>query len=58
MLHSMARNGANSELEYAVAITIDVPGYEGSLYDDILAVYNRLEPLRIRSLNEVMVTVA
>lgn len=50
-IHAMARNGFdNKPIKYFIAITIEAPRYKGSLYDNIIHTYNRLEPIKIRNI--------
>lgn len=58
VLHGLGRNGSNDRIDYAVVLTISVPGYKGKLYEDILTEYPVLEPIRIRSINEIMITIS
>ena len=55
-LHALGRNGfEESEMRYNVAITIEAPGYKGSLYDAILQTYQYLSPIEIQNINRLMV---
>lgn len=57
VLHGMGRNGSSERMDYAAVITISVPKYQGNLYEDILNEYNVLEPVFIRSRNEIMLPI-
>lgn len=55
-VHAMARNGfENKPIKYFIAITIEAPRYKGSLYDNIIHAYNRLEPIKIRNISRARV---
>lgn len=54
-LHAIGRDEYEHErIKYYVVITIDVPNYNGSLYDQILQTYNNLTPIQIQNVNRVM----
>ena len=54
-LHAIGRDEYEHErIKYYVVITIDVPRYNGSLYDQILQTYNNLTPIRIQNVNRIM----
>lgn len=55
VLHGMGRNGSNDRIDYAVVMTISVPKYKGNLYEEILNEYKVLQPVGIRSKNEIMI---
>lgn len=58
-LHAMNRNGADDEmLKYAVAVTVAIPKYRGDLYDDVRTQFTQLQPIRVRAVNEIMVSVS
>lgn len=57
-LHAIGRSGFDTEqIKYFVAITIDAPKYDGSLYDAILQKYHNLAPIEIRNINRVLVDI-
>lgn len=57
-MHAMGRNGYEKGLvKYAVVVSIEIPQYKGNLYDEIVRTYNRLEPVRLRNRNEIMITI-
>ena len=37
-----------------VVITIDIPNFKGSLYDQILQTYDNLLPIQIQNVNRIM----
>ena len=54
-LHAIGRDEYEHEkIKYFVVITIDVPNYNGSLYDNILRTYPNLMPISIQNVNRVM----
>lgn len=54
-LHAIGRDEYEHErIKYYAVITIDVPKYNGSLYDQILQTYNNLIPIRMQNVNRVM----
>lgn len=58
VLHAMERyirGSVGDDIEYAAVVTVSAPKYEGNFYNDILQSFNRLEPIRIRSINELRV---
>lgn len=55
VLHGMGRNGSTDRIDYAVVVTISVPKYQGNLYEEILNEFKVLEPIDIRSRNEIMI---
>jgi hypothetical protein len=58
LLHGMGRNGSSFErMDYAVVITINAPKYAGNLYEDILNEYKVLQPVSIRSRNQLLLRV-
>ena len=55
-LHSMGRNGFETEeIKHHVAITVDAPRYEGSLYDAVLQTYQNLAPIVIRNIGRLTI---
>lgn len=55
-LHAIGRNGFETEpIKYNVAITVNAPRYQGSLYDAILQTYQNLAPIDIRNINRLMI---
>lgn len=57
-MHAIGRNGyEDKEIKYFVAVTIEVPKYQGSLYDNILQSYENLLPIEIRNTNRIMVPI-
>lgn len=55
LLHGMGRNGSSFDrMDYAVVITIHAPKYAGNLYEDILNEYKVLQPVSIRSRNQIL----
>ena len=53
-LHAIGRDGhENDKIKFFVAVTIDMPKYDGSLYDTILEKYNLLSPIKVRNTNRV-----
>ncbi|MBC3803348.1 S8 family serine peptidase [Acetobacterium fimetarium] len=55
-LHAIGRNDFDArELKYFVAVSIEAPNFEGSLYDTILQNYQNLAPIEIRNINRIMV---
>lgn len=59
LLHGMSRNGISSadRIDFAVVVTVHIPKYKGNLYYDVLRQYNRLEPIRLKAINEIMIPV-
>lgn len=59
VLHAMERNDSDLDepLDYGVAITVEIPKFKGDLYAEIVKIYNKLEPLEIRGINQIMVPV-
>ncbi|OMF31944.1 S8 family peptidase [Paenibacillus peoriae] len=57
VLHGMGRNSGNDRMDYAVIATISAPRYEGSLYEDILSEYKQLQPIQMRTVNEILIPV-
>ena len=54
-LHAIGRDEYEHErIKYYVVITIDIPKYNGSLYDQILQTYNNLTPIQIQNVNRIM----
>lgn len=54
-LHAIGRDEYEHEkIKYFVVITVDVPNFKGSLYDNILHTYPNLTPISIQNLNRVM----
>lgn len=57
-LHAIGRDEYEHEkIRYFVVVTVDVPNYEGSLYDNILQTYNNLAPINIQATNRVVAEV-
>lgn len=53
-LHAIGRDEYEHEkIKYFVAITVDVPKFKGSLYDEIVQKYNNLIPIQIRNINRI-----
>ncbi len=54
-LHAIGRDEYEHEkIKYFVVITLDVPKFDGSLYDQILQTYNNLVPIQIQNTNRIM----
>ncbi len=54
-LHAIGRDEYEHEkIKYFVVVTIDVPNFKGSLYDNILQTYPNLTPIAIQNVNRVM----
>ena len=54
-LHAIGRDEFEHEkIRYFVVITVDVPKFRGSLYDNIIQKYNNLTPIQIQNVNRVM----
>ena len=54
-LHAIGRDEYEHErIKYFVVITVDVPKFKGSLYDNILNTYPNLTPISIQNVNRVM----
>lgn len=54
-LHAMGRNGFEDKpIRYNVAVTIEAPKYQGSLYDAILQTYQNLTPIEIRNISRLI----
>lgn len=54
-LHAIGRDEYEYEkIRYFVVITVDVPKFKGSLYDNILHTYPNLTPISIQNVNRVM----
>lgn len=54
-LHAIGRDEYEHEkIKYFVAMTIDVPKFNGSFYDHILQTYNNLTPIQIQNTNRLM----
>lgn len=54
-LHAIGRNEFyQSYVKYFVAVSINAPKYNGSLYDKVLQIYRNLSPIEIRNINRVM----
>jgi hypothetical protein len=57
-LHAIGRDEFEHEkIKYFVVISIDIPKYKGSLYDQILQTYNNLTPIKIQNVNRIMTRV-
>lgn len=53
-LHAMGRNGfEGSQMKYYVAVSINAPGYRGSLYDAVLQTYPNLTPIQLRNISRI-----
>lgn len=46
-IHAMTRDASEVEVDYAIALRIDVEHYDGDLYDDIRNEYKVLEPVQL-----------
>lgn len=58
VLHALDRYGtAEKPLIYSVAITVTASNYPGGLYDGIINKYRVLQPVTLRNINEIMVTI-
>lgn len=58
ILHAMGHKGfESSKIKYFVAITVNIPKYEGNLYNATLQNYKNLVPIEIRNINKVMIPV-
>lgn len=56
-LHAIGRDeGLHEKVRYNVVITIDVPKYDGSLYDSILQKYRNLSPIKVQNVNRLQAT--
>lgn len=54
-LHAIGRDEYEHEkIKYFVVITVDVPNFKGSLYDNILHIYPNLTPISIQNVNRIM----
>lgn len=54
-LHAMGRNGfENRGMKYYIAVSVDAPKYNGSLYDAVLQTYQNLTPIEIRNVSRLM----
>ena len=54
-LHAIGRDEYEHEkIKYFVVITIDIPNFKGSLYDQILQTYDNLLPIQIQNVNRIM----
>ena len=54
-LHAMGRNGfEDKSIRYNVAVTINAPKYQGSLYDAILQTYQNLTPIEVRNVSRLI----
>lgn len=57
-LHAIGRNGYEHEgIHYYTVITISAPEYDGNMYDSTIKKFDRLEPMRLRSKNEIMIPI-
>lgn len=53
-VHALGRNGhENDDVRYFMAVTIEAPNYQGSMYDEILSAYPRLEQIKTRNINRI-----
>ncbi|MDT2302874.1 hypothetical protein [Paenibacillus larvae] len=57
VLHGIGRNGSIDRIDYAVIVTISIPKYKDNLYEEILNEFKVLEPIEIRSRNEVLTSI-
>jgi hypothetical protein plarl_07085 len=58
ILHGMNREITSAiPMKYFVVITVEIPKYPGILYDDILKQYRNLEPISIKTQNQLFVEV-
>lgn len=54
-LHAIGRDEYEHEkIKYFVVITVDIPNFKGSLYDQILQTYDNLLPIQIQNVNRIM----
>lgn len=54
-LHAIGRDEYEHEkIRYFAVITVEVPKFKGSLYDNILHIYPNLTPISIQNVNRVM----
>ena len=54
-LHAIGRDeNEHEKIKYFVVITIDIPNFKGSLYDQILQTYDNLLPIQIQNVNRIM----
>lgn len=54
-LHAIGRDEYEYEkIKYFVVITVEIPNYNGSLYDRILQTYTNLLPIKIQNVNRIM----
>ena len=54
-LHAIGRDEYEHEkIKYFVVITIDIPNFKGSLYNQILQTYDNLLPIQIQNVNRIM----
>lgn len=60
VLHGMGRNkyGAADPMHYAAIVTVSIPSYAGNLYDEVRTLYSQLEPLRLKTVSQVLVPVS
>jgi len=58
VLHGLSRNGSTDRMDYTAIVTISAPGYQANMYEDVLAEYGVLEPVRLRAINEILVQTA
>ena len=53
-VHALGRNGhKGDDVRYFMVVTIEAPNYYGSMYDEILRAYPRLEQIKTRNVNRV-----
>jgi hypothetical protein len=57
ILHAIPRNEASARMDYAAIVTISAPKYSGDLYNDVLRRFTALQPIRIRSQEELRVRI-
>lgn len=54
-LHAIGRDEYEHEkIKYFAVITIDIPSFKGSLYDNILQTYPNLTPISVQNVNRIM----
>ncbi|MDT2265881.1 hypothetical protein P7H12_23030 [Paenibacillus larvae] len=57
VLRGIGRNGSIDRIDYAVIVTTGIPKYKDNLYEEILNEFKVLEPIEIRSRNEVLTSI-
>ena len=54
-LHAIGRDEYEHEkIKYFVVVTVDIPKFKGSLYDQILNIYPSLTPISVQNINRIM----